>query len=193
MASLIIMQSLFCVLISTTISQAFIPHPLIAYGALSSNSKSYEQTNTKIVFFSITVGITHAEITQLAVIRSLARFLYDTHLRSNDTNTTTINEEKFFATEYTIDDLYELIYPKFDSVERSLYTLPLKFVLDSIMTFNVLVDFDEKTKRVSAAHFDNEAFVNASRRILRFRQTSITTFNSSIIDFFSVDSYQSNT
>ena len=181
------MQSLFYILISTSISQAFIPHPLIAYGALSSNSKFLlylQKSKRENFFFSITVGITHAEITQLAVIRSLARFLYDTHVRSNHTNTTTINEEKFFATEYTIDDLYELIYPKFDSVERSLYTLPLKFVLDSIMTFDVLVDFDEKTKRVSAAHFDNEAFTNASRRILRFRQKSlIIIYSSPMIDF----------
>ena len=44
------------------------------------------------------------------------------------------------------------------------------------MTFDVLVDFDEKTKRVSAAHFDNEAFANASRRILRFRQRSTIIF-----------------
>jgi hypothetical protein len=38
------------------------------------------------------------------------------------------------------------------------------------MTNDALVDFDEKTRHVSAAHFDDEAFVNASRRILQFRQ-----------------------
>ena len=41
------------------------------------------------------------------------------------------------------------------------------------MTKNVLVDFDEKTKKVSTAHYDSEAFVNSSRRILQFRQIGL--------------------
>ena len=40
------------------------------------------------------------------------------------------------------------------------------------MTHNTLVDFDSSTKKLSAAHFDSEAFLNGSRRIRQFRGTS---------------------
>ncbi|CAF1025796.1 unnamed protein product [Rotaria sordida] len=41
------------------------------------------------------------------------------------------------------------------------------------MTQNVLTDFDNKTRKLSEAHFDNELFINASKRILQFRQIII--------------------
>jgi hypothetical protein len=123
--------------------------------------------NTKILF----LGITHAEITQQGITRSLARYFYDTRLNSNHTNENSVNEGTYFSTEYTVDDLYGLAYPKFDSFEIALYSLPFKLVLDTIMTQDVLVDFDDNTKKVSSAHYDSEAFVNSSRRILQFRQT----------------------
>lgn len=40
------------------------------------------------------------------------------------------------------------------------------------MTQTVLVDFNSTTKKLSAAHFDSEAFSNASRRILQFESIS---------------------
>ncbi|CAF3859616.1 unnamed protein product, partial [Rotaria sp. Silwood1] len=66
--------------------------------------------------------------------------------------------------------LYKLAYPEYNQVQVELYSLPLKFILDFVMTENALVDFDSKTKKLSAAHFDSEAFINGSRRILRLRQ-----------------------
>ena len=74
------------------------------------------------------------------------------------------------TTEHTVDELYELAYPEYDEADAELYSLPLKFVVDSVMTQNALVDFMENTKKVPAAHFDNEAFINGSRRILQLRQ-----------------------
>ena len=81
-----------------------------------------------------------------------------------------VNAVTYFATEHTVDDLYGLAYPTFDSFEVSLYSLPFKLVLDAIMTQDVLVDFDEKTKKVATAHFDSEAFLNGSRRIIQLRR-----------------------
>jgi hypothetical protein len=141
-------------------------HSLAIVSLFSSESNKYENSLPFII------GITHAEITQHGIIRSVARFFYDTRLQSNHTNGSTVNEGTYFATEHTVDDLYGLAYPKFNSFEVSLYSLPFKLVLDSIMTQDVLVDFDENTKHVSTAHFDSEAFSNGSRRILQFRQTS---------------------
>lgn len=120
----------------------------------------------------MTIGITHAEISELGLIRSIARYFYDTKIRARNTNESTVNDQDYFTMEHTIDDLYELAYPELNDFETGLRALPLKYILDFIMTQNVLTDFKETTKRLAAAHFDNEAFVNSSRRILRFRQTS---------------------
>jgi hypothetical protein len=143
-------------------------HSLAIVSLFSSGSNK----NTREFFSFHHIGITHAEITQHGITRSLARFLYDTRLHSNHTNESSINQATYFSTEHTVDDLYELSYPKFDSFEVALYSLPFKLILDNIMTQDVLVDFDEKTKHVSTAHYDSEAFVNGSRRILQFRQIS---------------------
>jgi hypothetical protein len=132
---------------------------------------SVQSCEYNIITF-ICQGITHAEITQLAVIRSLARFFFDTRLFANDTNATFVNEEAYFATEYTIDDLYELAHPEYNAFELTSCSLPLKFIVDSMITENALVDFDDSTRKVSAAHYDDEAFINASRRILQFRDRS---------------------
>ena len=122
-------------------------------------------------FFSIT-GITHTEITQTGSIRTLARYFYDTRIRPNKNNGNTVNEQKYFTEEHTIDDLYRLAHPEYSEAEVQLYSLPLKFILDNIMTQNALVDFNSKTKKLSAAHFDSEAFKNGSRRILQLRAIS---------------------
>ena len=116
------------------------------------------------------IGITHAEITEAGFIRSLARFFYETRFSVNATRR--VQTEEYFTTEYTIDDLYEIAYPEFNALQAEFYSLPLKFVLDMIMTKNVLMDFDPNTKKLAAAHFDGEAFTNSSRRILQARQLS---------------------
>ncbi|CAF3684348.1 unnamed protein product [Rotaria sp. Silwood1] len=133
----------------------FIPHPLIAYGALSSTS------------------ITHAEITQIAIMQSLTRFFYDTRITLNNSNISSVNEEEYLTAEHTIDDLYNLAYPEYNELRVAFYSLPIKFVVDDIITQNVLTDFNDKTKKLAAAHFDDEAFINASKRILQFRQIII--------------------
>jgi hypothetical protein len=120
-------------------------------------------------FFS---GITHAEITEFGFIRSLARYLYDTRIRSRHANDSALQAEDFFSTEHTVDDLYQLAYPELSLAEVKVYSLPFKYILDYVMTQDVLMDFKESTKRLSAAHFDNEAFANSSRRILQARLTS---------------------
>ncbi|CAF4766806.1 unnamed protein product [Rotaria sp. Silwood1] len=133
-------------------ANAFIPYPVVGDGAQTTDS------------------ITHTEITQAGFIRCLARFFYDTRIKPNNNNGNTINEKEYFTKAHTIDDLYKLAYPEYNQVQVELYSLPLKFILDFVMTENALVDFDSKTKKLSAAHFDSEAFINGSRRILRLRQ-----------------------
>jgi hypothetical protein len=115
---------------------------------------------------NLLIGVTHTEITQLGFIRSLARFLSETKAIQNyDTNT-----------EYTIDQLYELINPSWDNEDIQIQTYPLKKILDTVLAENALVDFDPWTKKLPAAHFDSEAFVNASRRIMKIRRTSTNFF-----------------
>ena len=145
--------------------------PTVHSLAIVSNFPSESNKSENSLLFCFAIGITHAEITQKGITRSLARYFYDTRLNSNRTNGSSVNEATYFSTEYTVDDLYGLVYSKFDSFEIALYSLPFKLVLDTIMTQDVLVDFDERTKKVSSAHYDSEAFVNSSRRILQFRQT----------------------
>ena len=53
-----------------------------------------------------------------------------------------------------------------------LETYPLKSILDTILAENALVDVDQWTKKLPAAHFDSEAFSNASRRIIKIRRIS---------------------
>ncbi|CAF3484133.1 unnamed protein product, partial [Rotaria sp. Silwood2] len=131
---------------------AFIPYPVVADGAQTADS------------------ITHTEITQAGFIRCLARFFYDTRIKPNNNNGNTVNEQTYFTEQHTVDDLYKLAYPQYNEVQLELHSLPLKFVLDFVMTENALVDFDLRTKKLSAAHFDSEAFINGSRRILQLRQ-----------------------
>jgi hypothetical protein len=122
--------------------------------------------------FYIVIGITHTEITQRGFIRSLARFFYDTRIHPNNNNGGTVNEQEYFTTEHTIDDLYKLGHPEYSQEQITLYSLPLKLILDSVMTQNALTDFKSDTKKLSAAHFDSEAFMNGSRRIRQFRAIS---------------------
>ena len=119
------------------------------------------------------IGITHAEITEIAFIRSVARFFYDTRIHLiNQNHSKSVNEEEYFTNEYNVDDIYELAYPEYNSLQVAFYSLPLKFIIDSVITQNILVDFDDETKQISAAHFDSEQFVESSKRILRLRQSS---------------------
>ena len=66
-------------------------------------------------FSVVFAGITHAEITQLGFIRSLARYLYDTRIRARYTNDSAFQTQDFFSTEHTVDDLYQLAYPQLRS------------------------------------------------------------------------------
>ncbi|CAF2841610.1 unnamed protein product [Rotaria sp. Silwood2] len=118
-------------------------------------------------------SITHTEITQAGFIRCLARFFYDTRIKPNNNNGNTVNEHEYFTKEHTIDDLYKLAYPQYNQAQIKLYSLPLKLILDLVMTEDALVDFNSNTKKLSAAHFDSEAFINGSRRILQLRQTVV--------------------
>jgi len=147
-------------------TNAFIPQPLIADGGRTSDS------------------ITHTEITELGFIRSLARFFYDTRIRPNNNNGDTVNEAEYFITEHTIDDLYKLAYPEYNAAQIMLYSLPLEFNLDYIMTYNVLVDFNPNTKTLPAAHFDSEAFINSSKRILQLRKTIVDNARDTNNDLF---------
>jgi hypothetical protein len=104
-------------------------------------------------------------MTQAAFIRSLGRFLFDTKA-INDYDSTK---------EYTVDQLYQLIHPTWPMEKIELQTYPLKSILDIILSENALVDFDHWTKKLSAAHFDSEAFANGSRRILKIRRTSTSS------------------
>ncbi|CAF3744029.1 unnamed protein product [Rotaria sp. Silwood1] len=106
-------------------------------------------------------------------MQSLTRFFYDTRITLNNSNISSVNEEEYLTAEHTIDDLYNLAYPEYNELQVAFNSLPLKFVVDDIITQNVLTDFNDKTKKLAAAHFDDEAFINASKRILQFRQIII--------------------
>ncbi|CAF4786367.1 unnamed protein product [Rotaria sp. Silwood1] len=148
----ICIQLLFCLLILWFKTSAFIPFPLLADGGQTSDS------------------ITHAEITQSGFIRCLARFFYETRIQLNSNSKNAVNQQEYFAQNHTIDGLYKLAFPDYNRAQIELHSLPLKFILDSIMTHNALVDFDSDTQKLSAAHFDSEAFINGSRRILKLKQ-----------------------
>ncbi|CAF0907544.1 unnamed protein product [Adineta ricciae] len=135
---------------------AFVPQPVIADGALSGDS------------------ITHTEITEIAFIRSLARFFYETRIAPNNNNNGTVNQQDYFTKQHTIDDLYKLAYPEYSDAQIEFYSLPLKFTLDLVMTYNALVDLDPDTKKLSPAHFDSETFNNGSRRIILLRQKVVS-------------------
>ncbi|CAF2629525.1 unnamed protein product [Rotaria sp. Silwood2] len=143
---------LFYFIITCSYINAFIPYPVIGDGAHTSDS------------------ITHTEITQAGFIRCLTRFFYDTRIKPNKKKGNTINEQEYFTKKQTIDDLYKLAYPEYSQAQVELHSLPLKFTLDFVMTEDALVDFNTNTKKLSAAHFDSEAFINGSRRILQLRQ-----------------------
>ncbi|CAF1058645.1 unnamed protein product [Rotaria sordida] len=145
-------QLLFYFLLTCSYINAFIPFPVVGDTAQTTDS------------------ITHTEITQAGFIRCLARFFYDTRLKRNKYKGNKIKEQEYFTKEHTIDDLYKLAYPKYNEAEVELHSLPLKFILDFVMTENALVDFNPNTKKLSPAHFDSEAFINGSRRILQLRK-----------------------
>ncbi|CAF1165865.1 unnamed protein product [Adineta steineri] len=139
--------SLIFLLIFLTIIQGFIPHPSIRVGGQAGES------------------ITHTEITQIAFVRSLARYL----LEIKAIHKYEINNN----TEYSIDDLYELTYPEWSKEKLHIQTYPLKSVLDTLLVENAFVDIDKWTKKLPAAHFDSEAFSNASRRMIKIRKIII--------------------
>lgn len=109
------------------------------------------------------LGITHTEITQLAFLRSLGRYFLEAKA---------IEKYEINNKEYNIDDLYRLTYPQWSNEKRHIHSYPLKSILDTILVENAMVDIDQWTKKLPAAHFDSEAFRNASRRMIKLRQTS---------------------
>ncbi len=109
------------------------------------------------------IGITHTEITQIAFVRSLARYFLETKA---------IEKYEINNKEYTIDELYHLTYPKWSKEKLHIHSYPLKSILDTLLSENALVDMDRSTKKLPAAHFDSEAFSNASRRMIKIRNIS---------------------
>ena len=112
-------------------------------------------------------GITHSEITQIAFVRSLARYLLETKA---------IDKYDVKNKEYTIDQLYRMTYPKWSVEKLHIHSYPLKSILDTILAENALVDMDRNTKKLPAAHFDSEAFRNGSRRMIKIRRISNSSF-----------------
>ena len=162
----------FLTLFITT--HGFIPHPSVRFGGQAGDSRSLLLTiQISPTFLS---GLTHTEITQLGFLRSLARFLFETKAINN------YNHDD----EYTIDQLYELMNPTWNNEKLHVQTYPLKSILDTILAENALVDFDRWTKKLSAAHFDSEAFANASRRIIKIRRISTYEFLFSIHLYFNI-------
>jgi hypothetical protein len=109
------------------------------------------------------IGITHTEITQIAFVRSLARYFLETKA---------IQKYEIKNKEYTIDELYRLTYPKWSTEKLHIQSYPLKSILDTLLAENALVDMDRWTKKLPAAHFDSEALSNASRRMIKIRNIS---------------------
>lgn len=113
--------------------------------------------------YFIIIGITHTEITQIAFLRSLARYLLETKA---------VHKYEIQNKEYTIDELYRMTYPHWSNEKLHIQSYPLKSILDTLLSENALVDMDRATKKLPAAHFDSEAFSNASRRMIKIRQIS---------------------
>ncbi len=109
------------------------------------------------------IGTTHTEITQIAFVRCLARYLLETKA---------IKKYEINNKEYTIDELYRLTYPDWSTEKLHIHSYPLKSILDTLLSENAMVDMDAWTKKLPAAHFDSEAFSNASRRMIKMRQKS---------------------
>jgi hypothetical protein len=124
------------------------------------NIKSIKFNPIEILLF---IGITHTEITQIAFLRSLARYFLETKA---------IHKYEINNKEYTIDELYRLTYPHWSNEKLHIQSYPLKSILDTLLVENAMVDMDRATKKLPAAHFDSEAFRNASRRMIKIRQTS---------------------
>lgn len=104
---------------------------------------------------------------QLGFIRSLARFFLDTATQ----NGKNAGAESFKST-HTIDELYQLAHPDWNSNQVKLNSYPLKRIIDKIQVRDALVDLDPSTKDLPIAHFDAESFVEANRRIMDLRKKS---------------------
>lgn len=140
---------------------AFIPHPSIRLGGQAGDSKfNFYERHYRLLFSQ---GITHSEITQIAFVRSLARYLLETKA---------IDKYEIKNKEYTIDQLYRMTYPTWSAEKLHIHSYPLKSIVDTILVENAMVDMDQYTKKLPAAHFDSEAFRNASRRMIKIRTTS---------------------
>lgn len=149
------------IFIFIVVNECFIPHPSIRAGGRAGESK-----NRSFSFsFSIDslLGVTHTEITQVAFLRCLARYLLETKA---------IHKYEINHREYTIDELYRMTYPQWSNEKLHIHSYPLKSILDTILAENAMVDMDRWTKKLPAAHFDSEAFRNASRRLMKIRQIS---------------------
>ena len=128
------------------------------------------------------LGVTHTEITQVAFLRSLGRYLLETKA---------IQKYEINNREYNIDELYRLTYPHWSNEKLHIHSYPLKSILDTILVENAMVDMDRWTKKLPAAHFDSEAFRNASRRMIKIRQISNLSLSTiRILIIMSVCSYQ---
>ena len=131
---------------------------MVKLAAVSFDLLSLQHTH-QLVF----PGITHTEITQIAFVRTLARYLLETKA---------LQKYEVENQEYTIDELYALTYSDWSKEKLHLQTYPLKSVLDTLLVENAMVDIDQWTKKLPAAHFDSEAFSNASRRMIKMRRIS---------------------
>ena len=152
-------------LATLVVIEAFIPHPSIRLGGQAGDSKfNFQEQHYRRLF---SPGITHSEITQIAFVRSLARYLLETKA---------IDKYEIKNKEYTIDQLYRMTYPTWSAEKLHIHSYPLKSIVDTILVENAMVDMDRYTKKLPAAHFDSEAFRNASRRMIKIRTTSKSSF-----------------
>lgn len=133
-------------------------------------------------------GITHSELTQIGFVRSFARYLFENK---------TIRSRRLRKKHFTVDQLFHFIYPKLSKEKLQIQSYPLKSILDTIVAENAFVDFNGSSKKLPAAHFDSEAFLNGSRRMIKLRRSS-TNFDwnflliKRLISFSCSDRRQSN-
>ncbi|UJR24642.1 hypothetical protein I4U23_006016 [Adineta vaga] len=127
-----------------TITNAFIPHPAVRLGGQAGES------------------ITHTEQVQLGFIRSLTRFFLDVESQKG------ANTDKFQG-QHTIEQLYQIVHPEWTTDQVSLYSYPLKSIIDTIQIRDALVDLNPTTKNLPSAHFDSESFKESNQRLINLR------------------------
>ena len=105
----------------------------------------------------------------MGFIRSLSRYFLDTEIKDpNDPRVEKLQGQN------TIDAIYQLIYPSWDSDRIKLYSYPLKKVIDEVQVRNALVDLNPSTKNLPSAHFDSETFAQSNQRVMELRNKGMT-------------------